>query len=79
MWEEVNRLGETSGLMKIKQTEFYDGEEKHLKILEEHPDVSPSSVIPLNSPLTVSPSLLSMIPHRSRIGQLIRYHSRRSL
>jgi hypothetical protein len=40
MYEEWKEHGEESGLMAIKQTEYYDGKEKHLSILEEHPDVS---------------------------------------
>lgn len=40
MYDEWRDMGEASGLMALKQTEYYDGEEKHLKILEEHPDVS---------------------------------------
>jgi hypothetical protein len=41
MMGEWQREGEKTGLMKIKQTEYYVGETDHLKILEEHPDVSP--------------------------------------
>lgn len=40
MMDEWQREGETTGLMKIKQTEYYVGEKDHLKIYEEHPDVS---------------------------------------
>ena len=40
MYDEWKEMGEASGLMALKQTEYYGGEEKHLKILEEHPDVS---------------------------------------
>lgn len=46
MMEELDTLGEQSGLMKVTQTEFYDGDEKHLSILEEHPDVSNPSPHP---------------------------------
>lgn len=35
--------GEGSGLMRIKQREYYVDAGKHLKIYEEHPDVSFSS------------------------------------
>jgi D-amino-acid oxidase len=40
MYDEWRREGEKTGLMVLKQTEFYVGEDKHLKIFEEHPDVS---------------------------------------
>ena len=39
MYEEWRKEGEKTGLMVIKQTE-YMSEGKHLKIYEEHPDVS---------------------------------------
>ncbi|KAK4689327.1 D-amino-acid oxidase, partial [Tremellales sp. Uapishka_1] len=38
MHQEYKHLGEASGLLEIRQREFYDGNEKHLKILEEHPE-----------------------------------------
>lgn len=42
-WEELEREGtgdgEPTGLMKIKQTEYYDGNEKHLEFLSGLPDV----------------------------------------
>lgn len=40
MMEEWQRDGEKTGLMMIKQTEYYVGETKHLKIYEDHPNVS---------------------------------------
>ena len=40
MYDEWERLGEITGLMRIKQTEYYVGTSSHLKIYEEHPDVS---------------------------------------
>lgn len=40
MYDEWRREGEKTGLMVLKQTEYYVGEDKHLKIFEEHPDVS---------------------------------------
>lgn len=40
MHEEWKKEGERTGLMAIKQTEYYVGEDKHLQIYEEHPDVS---------------------------------------
>ncbi len=39
MLEEWRREGEATGLMRIKQTELMS-EGTHLKIYEEHPDVS---------------------------------------
>jgi hypothetical protein len=40
---ELLTEGEKStGLMSLRQTEFFTGEEKHLKFLEGYPDVSPS-------------------------------------
>ncbi|WWD21284.1 hypothetical protein CI109_105768 [Kwoniella shandongensis] len=38
MYEEWREIGESSGLMALKQTELFVGETKHLKIYEEHPD-----------------------------------------
>ncbi|KAK8844062.1 hypothetical protein IAR55_006856 [Kwoniella newhampshirensis] len=38
MYEEWRKLGESSGLMALKQTEMFVGETKHLEIYEEHPD-----------------------------------------
>lgn len=42
-WKEIEhettKGGEQTGLMKIKQTEFYDGEERHLEFLSGLPDV----------------------------------------
>ena len=40
MLEEWKTDGEKTGLMLLKQTEFYVGTDKHLKIYEEHPEVS---------------------------------------
>ena len=43
MQSELLTEGEKStGLMSLRQTEFFTGEEKHLKFLEGYPDVSPS-------------------------------------
>ncbi|ORY21034.1 FAD dependent oxidoreductase [Naematelia encephala] len=38
MHDEWSKEGEATGLMLLKQTEFYVGTSKHLKIYEEHPD-----------------------------------------
>ena len=32
--------GGSTGLMSLRQTEYFDGQEKHLKFLESYPDVS---------------------------------------
>lgn len=40
MYEEWRREGEKTGLMLLKQTEYYVGTDQHLKIYESHPDVS---------------------------------------
>lgn len=43
MQSELLTEGEqTTGLMSLRQTEFFTGDEKHLKFLEGYPDVSPS-------------------------------------
>lgn len=46
MWDEIvreERSGrEPTGLMKTRQTEYYDGNEKHLQFLEGLPEVSMS-------------------------------------
>lgn len=39
MSEEWRNEGEKTGLMRLKQTEFYVGTKDHLKIFESHPDV----------------------------------------
>jgi hypothetical protein len=39
MYDEWKREGESSGLMRIPQTEYMTAE-THLQIYEEHPDVS---------------------------------------
>ena len=39
MYEELKAEGESTGLMAIKQTEYYVNAGKHLKIFEEYPDV----------------------------------------
>jgi hypothetical protein len=49
MYDEWRREGEKTGLMVLKQTEFYVGEDKHLKIFEEHPDVSAETLGSLES------------------------------
>jgi hypothetical protein len=42
MQSELVTEGETStGLMSLRQTEYFTGDEKHLKFLEGYPDVSP--------------------------------------
>ncbi|WWC61551.1 uncharacterized protein I303_104135 [Kwoniella dejecticola CBS 10117] len=38
MLDEWKKEGEKTGLMVLKQTEYYVGTDKHLKIYEEHPD-----------------------------------------
>ncbi|WVQ92945.1 hypothetical protein IAU59_000006 [Kwoniella sp. CBS 9459] len=38
MYDEWKKEGEKTGLMVLKQTEFYVGTDKHLQIYEEHPD-----------------------------------------
>lgn len=44
MQSELLTEGEKStGLMSLRQTEYFTGEEKHLKFLEGYPDVSPCS------------------------------------
>lgn len=40
MLDEWKAEGEESGLMMIKQTEYYVDAGTHFKIFEEHPDVS---------------------------------------
>lgn len=40
MYDEWRKEGESTGLMLLKQTEFYVGTKHHLKIYETHPDVS---------------------------------------
>lgn len=40
MMGEWQREGEKTDLMRLKQTEYYVAEKHHLKIFEEHPDVS---------------------------------------
>jgi hypothetical protein len=43
MQSELLTEGEKStGLMSLRQTEYFTGDEKHLKFLEGYPDVSPS-------------------------------------
>lgn len=44
MCDELDKEGELSGLMRIKQTEYYVDAGKHLKIYEEHPDVKPMTI-----------------------------------
>lgn len=41
MYDEWEKEGEKTGLMVIKQTEYYVDAGKHLKIYEEHPNVRP--------------------------------------
>lgn len=45
LWEESANAeqGLSRGLMRLKQTEFYDGNEKHIRFFEQLPDVRPSS------------------------------------
>ncbi|CED82248.1 d-aspartate oxidase [Phaffia rhodozyma] len=64
MLTEWRMLGEQSGLMKITQTEYYDGDEKHLAILEEHPDfvIHPTSELPSFATHSVSFTSLTMNP-----------------
>ncbi|OCF32501.1 hypothetical protein I316_05929 [Kwoniella heveanensis BCC8398] len=40
MHDEWKREGEKTGLMVLKQTEYYVGTDKHLRIYEDHPDLT---------------------------------------
>lgn len=40
MYEQWRQSGEDSGLMALKQTELFVGQNDHLKIYEEHPNVN---------------------------------------
>lgn len=40
MYDEWRAEGEVTGLMLLKQTEYYVGTDSHLKIYESHPNVS---------------------------------------
>jgi hypothetical protein len=39
MQAELDQVGESTGLMSLRQTEYFDGDEKHLKFLEGYPEV----------------------------------------
>lgn len=88
MHEEWKKEGERTGLMAIKQTEYYVGEDKHLQIYEEHPDFVVNNVADMNLPFkadhSVSFTSLTMTPNiylarlEERIhelgGRFHRYH-----
>lgn len=49
MQQELEAGGKSTGLMSLRQTEYFDGDEKHLQFLEGYPEVS------------IVPCLLSLI------------------
>ncbi len=63
MYDEWRNEGEGTGLMVIKQTE-YMSEGKHLKIYEEHPDVSVSLGLLLFSQPLARSHYLGLLPER---------------
>ncbi|KAI5124358.1 hypothetical protein M0805_008965 [Coniferiporia weirii] len=80
MWAELETElgtgGEPTGLMRVTQTEYYDGDEKHLEFLAGLPDfaVNPASSLPAFATHSVSFTSLTVAPSHYLRRLLARFH-----
>ncbi|KAK6910406.1 D-aspartate oxidase [Kwoniella mangroviensis CBS 10435] len=64
MYDEWKKEGEKTGLMLLKQTEYYVGTDSHLKVYEDHPDftILDKSTYPTSIDHSISFTSLTMTP-----------------